>query len=148
MPTYSGFWSAAIDETGEAVASASVSVYDAETDILATIYSDAAGTATTNPVTTDSDGRYSFYIAPGRYYCIITKTGYTSWTSAEIFIPGPVDETSETTSKNKLVSNKQMFDLNSALWLWKKIYLEFDETHGIPHELIDVIMNNLKSSIP
>jgi hypothetical protein len=148
MPTYSGFWSAAIDETGAVVASASVSVYDAETVSLATIYSNASGTVLANPITTDSNGRYSFYVAPGRYYCIISKTGYTSWTSAEIFIPGPVDDTSENTSKNKLVSNKMMFDLNSALWLWKKIYLEFDEPKGLPHEVIDTIMNNLKTSVP
>lgn len=47
--------------------SCTVTVYDAGTATLATIYSDNSGTVKGNPFTSDSDGWWSFYADNGRY---------------------------------------------------------------------------------
>jgi hypothetical protein len=56
------------------------------TGALATLYSDNGITTTTNPVVADSNGRYSFYIADGKYDISFTGAGVTSYTRANIEI--------------------------------------------------------------
>ena len=64
---------------GDALTAASVTVYtDSAHTTKATIYSDNGITVTSNPLTTDTNGEFSFYAADGRYYIGVTKTGVTT----------------------------------------------------------------------
>jgi hypothetical protein len=72
--------------TGVAVAGASVTVKNYPAGTVATIYSDNGITTTTNPITTDSTGRFSFYAADGRYSLEITGTSLTPYTVTDILL--------------------------------------------------------------
>lgn len=71
--------------TGDAISGAFVSVYDS-TNALATIYSDDGVTLQTNPMTTNTDGEYSFFAANGTYSLVITAAGYTGQTRSGIVL--------------------------------------------------------------
>lgn len=61
------------------VSGATVTVYLASDETtVATIYSDDGSTSTSNPLTTDSSGLYSFWIADGRYSIKVTGTNLTT----------------------------------------------------------------------
>lgn len=66
------------DQNGRAVSGATITVYQAGTTLLATLYADNGTTLKANPFTTAIDGMYDFYAADGRYDITIRKTGYTS----------------------------------------------------------------------
>src|SRR5581483_1090303 len=53
---------------------------------LATIYSDDGITTTANPLTTDVNGSYGFYVADGRYDLVFSGTGLVSRTISDIEI--------------------------------------------------------------
>jgi len=55
------------NDVQESYASCTVTVYNAGTSTLSTIYSDNSGTVKGNPFTSDSDGWWSFYANNGRY---------------------------------------------------------------------------------
>ncbi|MDX1505422.1 MAG: glycosyl hydrolase family 28-related protein, partial [Spongiibacter sp.] len=56
------------DTTGNVRDGVSVTIRDESSGAVAPLYSDKAGTvAIVNPVTTDSNGFFAFYVAPGRY---------------------------------------------------------------------------------
>lgn len=55
------------DSTGRALAGQSVTVRIRSTGAVATLYSTEAGAALTNPLTTDVNGRFSFYAQDNRY---------------------------------------------------------------------------------
>jgi hypothetical protein len=59
----------------------------------AVIYSDDGVTITGNPLTTDSSGRYQFYVANGRYDIKITATGFTPFTLSDVDIHDETDIT-------------------------------------------------------
>lgn len=59
------------------VANASVKVLVAQTNALATIYSDNGITVTANPLTTLADGSFYFYAANGRYTLQISYLSYS-----------------------------------------------------------------------
>jgi len=59
----------------------------------ATIYSDDGVTTTPNPLTTDSQGRYQFYVANGRYDIKISAVGFTTFTLTDIDIHDETDVT-------------------------------------------------------
>lgn len=66
------------DRKGNAVAGASVKVYDESTGLLADIYSDRAGSSVLgNPFFADADGYAIFYAAVGEYRVVIAGNGYT-----------------------------------------------------------------------
>ena len=66
------------DERGNAIAGVSVRVYNTGTTTAATLYSDYSGATTiTQPITTETDGYYDFFVAQGRYDIVLSKTGYT-----------------------------------------------------------------------
>jgi len=65
------------DAQGNALSGATVTVYDAGTTNLSTIYSDNGVTPTGNPITTGTDGNFDFYAADGRYDLVFAKSGYT-----------------------------------------------------------------------
>lgn len=61
-----------LDRQGNVVTGASVTVYLGGTTTKATIYSDNGITVAANPALTDSLGRFSFYVADGRYDLLIS----------------------------------------------------------------------------
>lgn len=75
-----------LDRNGNVVVGATVTVLDYPSGATSTVYSsDAIGT-TANPLTTDSDGKFSFYAKDGLYTLSIAKSGITSETDGPITI--------------------------------------------------------------
>lgn len=72
---YGHYFSVVRDTTGAAIEAAQVTVYLAGTNTLAVIYSDDQGTLKGNPHTSDAQGNYDFWAAPGLYKLSITKPG-------------------------------------------------------------------------
>jgi hypothetical protein len=70
--------------TGDAVNAATVKILLTGTSTLATIYSDNGVTPKTNPFTTDSLGRFNFYVADGRYDIEVSGTGITTYLKTDI----------------------------------------------------------------
>jgi hypothetical protein len=68
------------DTSGNAVGSATLTVYDAGTTDLSSIYSDNGVTPESNPFTIETDGEWSFYAADGEYDLQFVKTGYATQT--------------------------------------------------------------------
>ena len=62
MATYIKFAAPIVDESGLVIESVAVSVKDPSTSALISIYSDTAGTAESNPITTGADGLLEFYV--------------------------------------------------------------------------------------
>lgn len=75
---------------GYVAASASVTVKRTGTSTNATIYSDAAGTAKSNPFTAAADGFYSFYVDNGSYDIVTTATTWTDIRVSEIGVTSNV----------------------------------------------------------
>ena len=73
-----------VNERGDVISNVSVTVYLTGTATLATLYSDDGVTTTTNPVTSDSNGKFSFYVEDGRYDLTFTKTGITTRTITDM----------------------------------------------------------------
>ena len=69
---------------------ASVSVLAYPSGTSATIYSDNGITQTANPLTTDNNGRFSFYAANGRYSLQVTYQT-VSYTIADILLDDPAN---------------------------------------------------------
>lgn len=65
------------DRQGNAISSAVVTIKDASGNV-ATIFSDNGSTTAANPLTTNSDGEYTFFAANGVYTHEIVATGYAS----------------------------------------------------------------------
>jgi len=72
--------------TGVGVDGASITVYTAGTTTKVTIYSDADGTAESNPVTSDAYGRFVFYADPGLYDLKISGSEFTAYTLEDVTI--------------------------------------------------------------
>lgn len=75
---------------GLPVAAASVQVNLQSTGLPATIYSDNGITVTTNPLTTDTNGSFSFYAADGRYQLVISGTNIQTQTVNDILLVDPL----------------------------------------------------------
>lgn len=73
------------------LAGASVSVYNAGTLVLATLYADNAGSAQSNPVTSSATGLVAFYAPDGRYDIVATKAGFTPVTIGDVLFEDPAD---------------------------------------------------------
>jgi len=65
------------DRRGNAIADASVTVKDVAGNV-ATIYSDNGTTTAANPLTTNTDGEYTFFAPNGSYTVEIVAAGYAS----------------------------------------------------------------------
>ena len=77
-----------IDQFGNAVEGAEVSVLDAQ-GALATLYADNAAAALGNPVKTDPNGTFTFYAVNGRYTLRVTGTGLPTHTIADVILQDP-----------------------------------------------------------
>lgn len=71
-------------------AGATITVYDAGTVTPSTIYSDNGVTAQVNPFAADTEGKYSFYAADGRYDINISGTGIVTYTLHDIVLDDPI----------------------------------------------------------
>jgi len=56
-----------------------ITVYNANTVVASTIYSDPDGTAKSNPFDTDANGRFNFYADQGKYDIQVSGTGITTY---------------------------------------------------------------------
>lgn len=72
--------------TGLPLVGASVQVNTYPGGVPATIYSDNGVTQAANPLTTDSNGRFSFYAANGHYQLVIGGSGIATQTINDIII--------------------------------------------------------------
>jgi hypothetical protein len=77
--------------SGSAIPSASVTVKTSPAGATATIYSDDGVTTQSNPLTTDSNGEFTFYAADGEYTLTVSGTGITSRTIGPIILHDPAD---------------------------------------------------------
>jgi len=98
---------------------ATITVYDAGTVNLSTIYSDTAGTAESNPFTTDANGRFSFYADPSEYDIKISGAGITTYTLEDVTIHAPSRNVirSEPTT-GEFLFKKLRIDSNSKTIIW------------------------------
>jgi hypothetical protein len=77
--------------SGAAIPSASVTVKTSPGGVTATIYSDDGITTQSNPLTTDSNGEFTFYAADGEYTLTVSGTGITERTVGPIILHDPAD---------------------------------------------------------
>lgn len=71
---------------------ATITVYDAGTLNLSTIYSTPGGAAQANPFTTDANGRFGFYAEEGEYDLKVSGSGITTYTIEDVSIIGYASE--------------------------------------------------------
>ena len=93
--------------TGAPVANASVTV-NVQGGGIATIYSDNGVTVASNPLTTDTNGAFSFYAADGRYQLVISGTNIQTTTINDLLLVDPLPADLPTTlpsSSGKLWNN-------------------------------------------
>jgi len=79
-----------MDTRGNIIPDASISVYISGTNTLATLYTTSScTTVTSNPVTSDASGVFSFYIKDATVDMTFSKTGFTfqNLTDVKIFAP-------------------------------------------------------------
>ncbi|MFM0263324.1 hypothetical protein [Paraburkholderia sediminicola] len=99
---------AAAGTAGAPVAGASVQVNVQSTGLPATIYSDNGVTLAANPLTTDTNGSFSFYAADGRYQLVISGANIQTTTLNDILLVDPLPADLATTlpsSSGKLWNN-------------------------------------------
>ena len=93
---------------GSPVAGASVQVNQYPSGAPATIYSDNGVTQAANPLTTDTNGAFSFYAADGRYQLVISGSNITTQTINDIELVDMIGAIGTTTlpgSSGKLWNN-------------------------------------------
>jgi hypothetical protein len=81
---------AAAGTAGAPVANASVQVNTFPAGTAATIFSDNGVTVSPNPLTTDTNGAFSFYAADGRYQLVISGTNIQTTTLNDILLVDPL----------------------------------------------------------
>jgi hypothetical protein len=81
-----GYHNMVIDVATGIGTEATITVYDAGTLNQSTIYSDEDGTAKSNPFSTDSVGRFSFFADPATYDIQVSGSGITTYKLECIFI--------------------------------------------------------------
>jgi hypothetical protein len=77
--------------TGVPLRGAAITVKTYPAGATATIYSDNALTPAANPLTSDVNGRYSFYAADGRYSLDIAAAGFATQTISDVLLEDPAD---------------------------------------------------------
>lgn len=85
-----------VDQAGNAVNSGTISVYLAGTTTAASVYTASSGGTAVNSVTSDSVGKFLFYVDTGDYNVdqkfkiVLSKSGFLSKTYDEIIIFPPM----------------------------------------------------------
>jgi hypothetical protein len=73
-----------LDRSGNVVPGATVTVTNYPSGTSATVYSANVVGANANPLTTDTNGRFTFYAPNGRYTFTVSKTGITTATQSDV----------------------------------------------------------------
>lgn len=107
------FVESVIDTSGNCIASASIQV-NVTGGAAATIYSDDGVTPKANPTTADANGRFSFYVADGRYDLVISGSGLTTYTLSDVEVSDAVG-TSSSADSNYKVNKIQVGDGAAAI---------------------------------
>jgi hypothetical protein len=83
---YAGFYQNGLaDQNGRPVSSLSINVYNYNTTVLASLYTDQTmATALGNPITTDVYGNFFFYAVPGQYTLAYTINGVALTKNIEV----------------------------------------------------------------
>lgn len=81
------------------LSNATVEVRRAGTTTLATIYSTNIRTALSNPITSDANGRASFYADDGRYDLYVTKVGFQPQLITDVLLEDPSDEVDDSVDR-------------------------------------------------
>jgi hypothetical protein len=89
---------------------ASVTVYNAGTLVLATIYRDDGIHISSNPVITDTNGRFGFYAADGRYDLTISGVNVVTFTISDVEV---ADLTEAAAADRSWITDQVQF-INSA----------------------------------
>ena len=87
-----GYHNLVIDVATGIGTQATITVYDAGTANVSTIYSDVDGTAESNPFTTDANGRFSFFADPAEYDIKVSGAGITTYTLEDVSIIGVFEQ--------------------------------------------------------
>ncbi|MHB8392316.1 MAG: right-handed parallel beta-helix repeat-containing protein [Acidobacteriaceae bacterium] len=74
------------DQFGNGIGLGTITVYLHGTSTKATLYSDDGVTTTTNPIVSDSLGRYAFYVTDGRYDLTCAGSSMTPYTVSDVLI--------------------------------------------------------------
>lgn len=85
------YHSLVIDVAGNGI-QATITVYDAGTLNLSTIFSNPAGAAQLNPFLTDATGRFVFYADPGEYDIEASGMGLVTYKLSNVSIIGIFDQ--------------------------------------------------------
>lgn len=95
-----------------------VTVNQAGTVTLATLFSDNAFTPLANPFTSNTDGTYQFYTKDGRYDVVLTKTGFTFTASETADLR--VDDRVSVVSPAQITANQNDYNptngANVSIW--------------------------------
>ena len=118
-----GYHNLIIDTATGVGKQATITVYAGGTTTNSTIYSDPDGTSETNPFTTDSVGRFSFFADPGEYNIQVSGSEIETYTEEYVSIIGDYARfvTSQPPSGDYLVKKIR---LDSS----KNILTTYDET--------------------
>lgn len=113
MPYHRGV---ARDVLGNAISGASVNVYEEGTTTAASIFSDAALASTlSNPITTDTDGEYEFWVASGIYDILITAAGFSNVSIPDVQI-GQLGAAAYVSSASTVALNTSTFVQLAGTW--------------------------------
>lgn len=105
-----------IDSAGNPVSGASVTVKHVGTGTSATLYSDEGTTTIANPVTTDSLGRFAFYVADGDYDLEIVKSGVINVTVPDVSMVDPKRVFELTLNDDAYFLMNSWYDRAAAQW--------------------------------
>src|SRR5215204_181693 len=88
----SKFFGVARDSAGSVIASPTITLFLEGTTTPTSIFSNGGlTTPLSNPFTGNSDGTYSFFVAPGSYKLRVEKTGYGTFETDQIVIGAAAD---------------------------------------------------------
>lgn len=77
-------YSRSVFANGQPLQGVAVTVFNAGSSGLATIFSDNGVTPADNPMLTDERGLFAFYVNDGRYDIRYSKSGYGTWTDSDV----------------------------------------------------------------
>lgn len=133
------------DSAGNALSNPTITVYLSGTTTLASLYSDNAFTAKSNPFTGDSDGTFELYAGNGRYTITVAKTGFAfdSAFSSDLLLHDPhgaITASQILANQNNYEptngSKVKIWRLSSdALWTITGLYIP---TQTVSHTLLNV----------
>ena len=106
-----------LDTAGNVSEGASITVYLTGTTTKATLYLDEGVTQITNPVTSDTNGRFSFYVADGEYNFKVSGSNITTYTISDIQIVDAYAHISATDPHTQYQKESELLDYSLTVAL-------------------------------